>query len=62
MHYRSQLNRSGVEETLPEVLAEVPYLEDDLPVTVYHAKARNEYTIPYEEMEELRQDWGRELT
>jgi hypothetical protein len=56
------LNRSGVEETLPEVLAEVPYLEDDLPVTVYHAKARNEYTIPYEEMEELRQDWGRELT
>jgi len=47
----------AVEETLPEVLADVPYLEDELPVTVYNAESRNEYTVPYEEMEELRQEW-----
>lgn len=47
----------AVEETLPEVLSDVPYLEDELPVTVYNAESRNEYTVPYEEMEELRQEW-----
>jgi hypothetical protein len=46
-----------VEETLPEVLADVSYLEDELPVTVYNAESRDEYTVPYEEMEELRQEW-----
>jgi hypothetical protein len=47
----------AVEETLPEVLSDVPYLEDELPVTVYNAESRNEYTVLYEEMEELRQEW-----
>jgi len=47
----------AVEETLPEVLADVPYLENELPVTVYNAESRNEYTIPYEKVEELRQEW-----
>ena len=39
------------------MLADVSYLEDKLPVTVYNTKSRNEYTIPYEKMEELRQEW-----
>lgn len=47
----------AVEDTLPEVMADIPYLDDELPVTVYNSDTPNEYTVTYEEMEQVRQDW-----
>lgn len=46
----------AIEAILPDVLADVPYLEDELPVTVYQSEARHSYTLGFEEMEEVRQN------